>query len=200
MIRRVCTVIGTLRWVKCPLGHGERGTPWNMKKSAVNHHKTHKSLRRPGARRSSVGVPVPGWRRGAVVVHGSGAPRAPRWLPFAPPGSLSCSLRRYVRPSSLRVWLMRRAAGAGRANALAGGSGPVGDAARQAGVSGEARSPLPRALAEAGRGPGTAHCRGTLAETDKRNIRSRLRQAFEEVFGAARLSLRESGRVPEAQD
>lgn len=132
MIHRVCTVIGTLRWVKCPSGYGERGTPWNMEKSTVNHHKAHKSLQRPGNWRSSAGVPVPGWRRGAAVAHRLGAPRVLRRLRLAPPGALNWSLRRYVRPSSLRVWLMRRAAGAGCANALAGESGPLCDVGRQA--------------------------------------------------------------------
>jgi hypothetical protein len=42
------------------------------------------------------------------------------------------------------------------------------------------------------RGPRLTRRAAPASETDKRNIRPRLRSAFEEVFGPARLSPRES--------
>jgi len=55
--------------------------------------------------------------------------------------SLNWTLRRYVRASSLRVWLRRQAPGAGGAPVPAGRDGPLRTASRQAGTAREARCP-----------------------------------------------------------
>jgi hypothetical protein len=81
-----------------------------MKKRVLNRHKAHKS---------------PQWLVGALMscalvqlrdsCHGPGAGRhRSRCRVLAAPGkSLNWGLRRYVLPSSLRVWLMRQEAAAG---------------------------------------------------------------------------------------
>lgn len=163
-----------------------------MEKSPVNSHKAHMSPWQPDVLRRTW-APVPGLQRRARTARRPGLPathRSRRWIPIAAPQSLNWSLRRYVRASSLRVWLMRRAAGAGwpaRAVPHVPAGGRPGRYARRRGFA-NGRT--------ACRGPGIAHCGIVLAETDKWNIWSRLRKAFEEVFGVVRLSLCENAHIP----
>jgi hypothetical protein len=111
-----------------------------MKSSAVNHHKTHKPPRWCGSWWATAEVPLLGLRPGVTVTEAPRAHRPRRRFPLAPSASLNCSLRRYVLASSLRVWLIRQAARAGCANALAVGNDPLRASGRQAG----ARSPMLR--------------------------------------------------------
>jgi hypothetical protein len=109
----------------------ERGTTGNMKKPAVNHHKAHKSPQwRTCAWSPNAGVPLPGSCRRAVasaVRRGRPAPARRRLggrVSLLRWKCLNWTLRRYVRASSLRVWLRRQAPEAGGAPVPAGGNGP----------------------------------------------------------------------------
>jgi hypothetical protein len=114
-----------------------------MKKPAVNPHKAHKSLQwRIGAWWPR--VPLPGSRRGAAAghcrcAHGKRRPRGR--VPLSLRGSLNWSLRRYVRASSLRVWLRRHAPEAGAASVPSGRIGLLRPARLRAGTAGQTRSP-----------------------------------------------------------
>jgi hypothetical protein len=101
-----------------------------MKNRALNRHKAHKSPQSP------VGAPSPGTvvrlrdsrRRLAAAsacLRGgvSGASRPRGRVLLSPGESLNWRLRRYVRTSSLRVWLRRQGAAAGGASAPAGRPG-----------------------------------------------------------------------------
>jgi hypothetical protein len=116
-----------------------------MKKPAVNSHKAHKSLQwRIGAWRPRATVPLPGCSRGTAAGHCRGAheKRRPQGrVPLSLRGSLNWSLRRYVRASSLRVWLRRHAPGAGAASVPSGRIGLLRAAGLWAGKAGQARSP-----------------------------------------------------------
>jgi len=116
-----------------------------MKKPAVNSHKAHKSLQwRIGAWWPRATVPLPGCRHGAAAGHCRGAheKRRPQGrVPLSLRGSLNWSLRRYVRASSLRVWLRRHAPEAGAASVPSGRIGLLRAAGLRAGKAGQARSP-----------------------------------------------------------
>jgi hypothetical protein len=134
---------------------GKRRTSWIMKKRAVDHRKAHKSpYWRIGARWPRANVPaaeVP--PRGRPDDRGRGLRRA-RETPAAVPGSLladgalNWSLRRYVRASSLRVWLRRQAPREGAASVSAGRSGLFRAASPRAGTAARAGSPGPVARAD----------------------------------------------------
>jgi hypothetical protein len=122
----------------------------------MDNRRAHKSPQwRIGARWPRAGVPLPGFRRGAAAVtavaaigavQGRGAPRKcrpRRRVLRAPRGALNWSLRRYVRASSLRVWLRRQAPEAGAASVSADRSGLLRTAGPRAGTVGEAGSPGP---------------------------------------------------------
>jgi hypothetical protein len=115
-----------------------------MKKSAISHHKTHKPLRWRDSRRATVGVPPPGLRRGADLAETPGSHWRGHRFRFSLPGALNWTLRRYVRASSLRVWLIRRVTGTGRASGLADRNGPLCARGRQARAVCRARSPMLR--------------------------------------------------------
>jgi hypothetical protein len=181
-----------------------------MIKPAVNHDKAHKSPQwRAGARPPRAGVPRPESRRRAAGAPAGRPGAGPRRVPRRPPGggdsllcgkSLNWTLRRYVRASSLRVWLRRhrpeaigepvpRAAGAppGRPPAPRDASGRTAGerpavARRQAARRVTARRP--RAAAPAGQKP------------TNRTLSPAGRPAFEEVFDTVRLSLYESAPPP----
>jgi hypothetical protein len=116
-----------------------------MKKPAVNHHKAHKSHEwRTGAWWSRATIPLPGSRRGVAVGHGRGAHGKRRLrggVPLSLRGSLNWSLRRYVRASSLRVWLMRHAPEASAASVPTGRCGLLRAVGLRAGMAGGAGSP-----------------------------------------------------------
>jgi hypothetical protein len=121
-----------------------------MNKSALNHHKAHKPLQwRTGAWSPRAGAPLPGFRHrpaagGAGHGGGTSAERRSQGRAFPPRReSLNWTLRRYVRASSLRVWLRRQAPGAGGAPVPAGRDGPLRTASRRAGTAREARCPAP---------------------------------------------------------
>ena len=98
--RRICTVIMTLRRVKCRPGRDGRGILSIMTKHVITTHKSHMS-------RDWSHVVAPA--RGA----GPGAPGPAAGVGLA--ASLGWSLRRYVPGSSLRVWLNRWTAAESRA-------------------------------------------------------------------------------------
>jgi hypothetical protein len=120
-----------------------------MKNSAVNHHKTHRPRRWRGSWWATAGVLQSGLRPGPAVPEAPEPPGPGRRFPLSPPESLNWSLRRYVPTSSLRVWLLRQTAGAGRANALPGWNGPLRACGWQAG----ARPPVLRERAYGGSRP-----------------------------------------------
>jgi hypothetical protein len=120
-----------------------------MKKPAVNDHKAHKSpqwrteTRAPGlGYRPEFCSGTPASDAGAGPARPAG--RRARWRVSLLRGkSLNWSLRRYVRASSLRVWLRRHAPEAGGAPVPAGGTGSFRVAGRPAETAREARSPAP---------------------------------------------------------
>jgi hypothetical protein len=125
-----------------------------MKKPAVGHDKAHKSPQwRTGARSSRPGFPLPEFRYRPEFVSGTaangtgpggagpGRHRSRSRVSLLRGKSLNWTLRRYVRASSLRVWLRRQAPGAGGAPVPAGRDGPLRTASRQAGTAREARCP-----------------------------------------------------------
>jgi hypothetical protein len=148
----------------------------------------------PGARR------VAACPRGVRAVTRSACPR----------NSLNWSLRRYVRASSLRVWLLRQplemsgelAETATWVTGAAGRGDPFG--------SGRRRGPAMRKrVLSAARERTACHCLrinclsiklgGTVrdrAKADKWHFLPGKRRAFEEVFVATRLSFRETGTAP----
>jgi hypothetical protein len=119
-----------------------------MKKPAANHHKPHKSLKwRTGDGPPDAGVPVPefgGLPCASGAGNGGAAPGRgrPRWrIPPAPGKSLNWTLRRYVRASSLRVWLRRHAPETGGATVPAGRNGALRVAVRRTATAGDVRAP-----------------------------------------------------------
>jgi hypothetical protein len=118
-----------------------------MKKPAVNHHKEHKSPQW----RSEARAPELRYRaefssgtaaRDAGPGSAKPAGRRPRRRVSLLRGkSLNWTLRRYVRASSLRVWLRRHAPEAGGAPVPAGGNGSFRVAGRPAETAREARTP-----------------------------------------------------------
>lgn len=99
-------------------GPGERGTPWNMKRSAANHHKSHNSLRRPGGRRPGAVAPAPGFLCGAVV----GWAGAPGVAALAPPGAggLAELVFAAVRPAFVAACMVSAAGNQGGLRERAG--------------------------------------------------------------------------------
>lgn len=99
-------------------GPGERGTPWNMKRSAANHYKSHNSLRRPGGRRPAAVAPVPGFPCGAVA-GGTGAPGV---AALAPPGAggLAELVFAAVRPAFVAACMVNAAGNQGGLRERAG--------------------------------------------------------------------------------
>jgi len=98
-----------------------------MKKRALNRHKAHKSPQWPVSAPSPCAVvPLREFRHGSAAVgacreSGASGNRRSLCRAFHGPGeSLNRSLRRYVRTSSLRVWLRRQWAQAGRGPVPAG--------------------------------------------------------------------------------
>ena len=121
-----------------------------MNKAEVNPHKAHKPPQSwAGARRRRAVAPLPGFRHGpaagsACHAHGGPGGRRSRCRAFLPVrGSLNWTLRRYVRASSLRVWLRRQAPGTAGTPVPAGRESLLRAAARQAGRAGEAGSLAP---------------------------------------------------------
>lgn len=129
------------RRVKCAAGDGERGTPWNMKRSAANNRRAHKPLRRHGgARLTRPDAPVPGFGPRAPMARGHGAravgasrsrDRQSAELVFAT-----------VRPGFVAACMVDAAGGeACRAHASAGGDGCLLVRGRQARRTGRCRPP-----------------------------------------------------------
>ena len=116
-----------------------------MNKSAVKHHKAHRSPQWRGCRWAIADVPPPDPRHGAAAPEAPGARWPRRRFRLSPPGSLNWSLRRYVPASSLRVWLMRRATGTGRADGM---TGRHGSPAPAGGEPGRARTRPPGSSSE----------------------------------------------------
>ena len=125
-----------------------------MRKPVVNYDKAHKSPQwLPSARAPRAGVPLPGFRYRPESCHDSAASgaggagpgeRRPRGRNSLFRGkSLNWTLRRYVRASSLRVWLRRQVPEAGGAPVPAGRRGPLRVASGQAGTASGGRSPAP---------------------------------------------------------
>jgi hypothetical protein len=118
-----------------------------MNKAEVNPHKAHKPPQSwAGARRRRPVAPLPGFRHGpaagsACHAHGGPGGRRSRCRAFLPVrGSLNWTLRRYVRASSLRVWLRRQAPGTGGTPVPAGRDSLSRAAARRTAAAGEAGS------------------------------------------------------------
>jgi hypothetical protein len=124
-----------------------------MKKPAINHHKAHKSPQwRASVQSARGGVPLPGFCHGPAAGgaggagHGGTASGKRRSVRRAFPSlgeSLNWTLRRYVRASSLRVWLRRQVREAGGAPVPAGRDGPLRAVGGRAGTAGETCSPAP---------------------------------------------------------
>jgi hypothetical protein len=121
-----------------------------MNKAALNHHKAHKPLQwRTGAWSPRAGAPLPGFRHrpaagGAGHGGGTSAERRSQGRAFPPRReSLNWTLRRYVRASSLRVWLRRQPPEAGGAPVPAGRGGLLRAVALRTGTAGKAGSPVP---------------------------------------------------------
>jgi hypothetical protein len=119
-----------------------------MKKPAANHHKTHKSPKwRTGGWLPGVGVPPPEFRCRPDVsgaVDGGAAPgegRSRCCVRFSPGMSLNWTLRRYVRASSLRVWLRRHTPETGGATVPADRNGALRVAVRRTETAANVRSP-----------------------------------------------------------
>jgi hypothetical protein len=119
-----------------------------MKKTAVIHQKTHMPPQWPGTWWATAGIPLPSLRCGGTVPERAAGLRADRWLFSSPQGPLNWSLRRYVRASSLRVWLRRRARGIGDATAPGGRGGPFCALGWLAEAAGYIRPPLVRERAD----------------------------------------------------
>lgn len=118
-----------------------------MKKPAANHHKPHKSPKwRTGDRLRGAGAPLPEFRcraRTGGAVNGGTAPwegRSRCRVPLVQGKSLNWTLRRYVRSSSLRVWLRRHAPETGGATAPADRNGVLRVAVRRTETAGDVRS------------------------------------------------------------
>jgi hypothetical protein len=121
-----------------------------MNKATLNHHKAHKPLQwRTGAWSPRAGATLPGFRHRPAaggVGHGgdASAERRSRDRAFPPRReSLNWTLRRYVRASSLRVWLRRQAPEAGGAPVPAGRGGLLRAVALRTGTAGKTGSPVP---------------------------------------------------------
>jgi hypothetical protein len=109
-----------------------------MKKPAANHHKAHKSPKwRTGDWLPGAGVPLPEFRCRPDAGGAGNAGAAPGEGPSrcrVPPvqgKSLNWTLRRYVRTSSLRVWLRRHAPETGGATVPADRNGALRAAVRR---------------------------------------------------------------------
>jgi hypothetical protein len=120
----------------------------DYEKPAVNHHKTQKPPQwRTGARPPHAGVPLPELRHGPAAGGGGGGGAAsgksrPRCHVSLSRGkSLNWTLRRYVRSSSLRVWLRRQTPEAGGAPVSAGRGDPLRGAGRRTRTARETHSP-----------------------------------------------------------
>ena len=117
-----------------------------MKKLAANHHKPHKSPKwRTGDGLPGAGVPLPEFGclpRGSGADNGGAAPgkgRSRCRVPSARAKSLNWTLRRYVRASSLRVWLRRHAPETGGATVPADRNGALRVAVRRTATAGDVR-------------------------------------------------------------
>ena len=121
-----------------------------MNKVELNHHKVHMPLQcRAGARSRQAGAPLPGSHHGPAAGgagHGGGRPGECRSRGRAFPSAreyLNWTLRRYVRASSLRVWLRRQAPGTGGTPVPAGRESLLRAAARRSWRAGGAGSLAP---------------------------------------------------------
>src|ERR1700742_1753935 len=124
-----------------------------MKKPAVGNDKAHKSPQwRTGARSPRPGVPLPEFRYGpesgsgtaaSGSAPGPGGDRSRRRVSLLRGKSLNWTLRRYVRASSLRVWLRRQAPGTGGATLPADRNGALRAAVRRTETARDVRSPAP---------------------------------------------------------
>jgi hypothetical protein len=122
----------------------------DYEKPAVNHHKTQKPPQwRTSARPPRAGVPLPELRHGPAAGGGgrggaaSGKSRPRCHVSLSRGKSLNWTLRRYVRASSLRVWLRRQTPEAGGAPVPAGRGDPLRVAGRRTGTVRETCSPAP---------------------------------------------------------
>ena len=122
----------------------------DYEKPAVNHHKTQKPPQwRTGVRPPRVGVPLPEHRHGPAAGGGgracaaSGKSRPRCHVSLSRGKSLNWTLRRYVRSSSLRVWLRRQTPEAGGAPVPAGRGDPLRVAGRADRDGQGNRSPAP---------------------------------------------------------
>jgi hypothetical protein len=113
-----------------------------MKKSAAIHQKAHMSPQWRGTWWATAGIPLPSLQRGRSGPEWAVGSRADRRVRLSPQGSLNWSLRRYVRSSSLRVWLRRRARGIGDATARGGRGGPFRALGWPAEATGYSHPPL----------------------------------------------------------
>ena len=121
-----------------------------MKKPAANHHKAHKSPKwRTGDWLLGAGVPLrefccrpdAGSAGNAGAAPGEGPSRCR--VPPVQEKSLNWTLRRYVRTSSLRVWLRRQAPETGGATVPADRNGALRAAVRRTETARDVRSPAP---------------------------------------------------------
>jgi hypothetical protein len=117
-----------------------------MKKPAANHHKRHKSPKwRTGDGLPGAGVQLPEFRCRAGsggAGHGGVTPEKVRSrcrVPAMRSKSLNWTLRRYVRASSLRVWLRRHASESGGAAVPADRNGALRVAVRRTAAAGDVR-------------------------------------------------------------
>jgi hypothetical protein len=161
-----------------------------MKKPAANHHKTHKSPKwRTGDGLPGAGVPLPefGCRAEAGRAgHDGVVPGKVRSRHRVPAGrgkSLNWTLRRYVRASSLRVWLRRRAPESGGAIAPADRNGALRVAVRRTATAGQVRCRHAAIRRAACRCPGMTGC-GTVSLENRQM--GHLAQVAESVRGGVR--------------
>ena len=119
-----------------------------MKKPAANQHKTHKSSKWRTGDWLGAGVPLPECRcrpgagAGKVGAAPGEGPSRCR-LPSAQGKSLNWTLQRYVRTSSLRVWLRRHAPETGGATVAADRNGALRAAVRRTETARDVRSSAP---------------------------------------------------------
>ena len=119
-----------------------------MKKAAAIHQKTHMPPQWRGTWWATSGIPLPGLPCGGAGLEWAAGSGADRRFTVSPQGSLNWSLRRYVRASSLRVWLRRRARAIGDATARGGRGGPFRALGWPAEAAGCSCPPLTRERAD----------------------------------------------------
>jgi hypothetical protein len=176
-----------------------------MKKPAANHHKRHKSPKwRTGDGLPGAGVQLPEFRCRAGsggAGHGGVTPEKVRSrcrVPAMRSKSLNWTLRRYVRASSLRVWLRRHASESGGAAVPADRNGALRVAVQRTATAGDVRLSARGDRRTACRCPGITCC-GTVS-IENRQI-GHLAQVAESVRGGVRrgaaITPRECTGVPD---